>query len=218
MGAVGKVRRAATDWDDYYLRPPRLARFTRRYTARRLVAALRAHSSVAEGLTVAEFGGANSSFLAPLSRAFRIKEYHVIDTNELGLQRAGSLRAHVGNLVLWKSDARAFREPLGTDVSFSVGFVEHFDCEGTRQALSAHFAATRPGGLVLVSFPTPTWLYRGARVCVEAAGAWRFGDERPLWPGEVLAFTAARGRLLHDELLWPLVFTQRLMAIRKTGC
>ncbi len=63
------------------------------------------------------------------------------------------------------------------DVVFSIGLIEHFDPAGTRQAIEAHFALLKPGGYAIISYPTPTWLYRAARTLTEAAGLWKFHDE-----------------------------------------
>jgi hypothetical protein len=54
-------------------------------------------------------------------------------------------------------------------------------------------------------------------MAAEAAGVWRFHDERPLLREEVLEAVGDRGRLLHEQVLWPIVFTQRLMVFERTG-
>jgi predicted SAM-dependent methyltransferase len=42
------------------------------------------------------------------------------------------------------------------DICFSVGLIEHFTEEDLPRVVSAHFDVVRPGGLVVISFPTPT--------------------------------------------------------------
>jgi hypothetical protein len=49
----------------------------------------------------------------------------------------------------------------------------------------------------------------------ERVHAWRFPDERPLSRPEVHQVASEYGTLLEDRILWPLIFTQRLMAFRK---
>lgn len=68
---------------------------------------------------------------------------------------------------------------------------------------------------MIVSFPTPTWLYRVARRASERLGLWAFPDERPLERKEVAQTLAAHGETLWEKTLWPLVFTQHMMAVRK---
>lgn len=67
----------------------------------------------------------------------------------------------------------------------------------------------------MITFPTPTLLYRAARWLTEAAGAWKFPDERPLDRAEVVGAAAGCGRVEFEKILWPIVFTQRLIVFRK---
>ncbi len=46
-------------------------------------------------------------------------------------------------------------------------------------------------------------------------GVWRFPDERPLHPKEILDAICDRGEVVFQKTLWPLVFTQHLMVIRR---
>jgi SAM-dependent methyltransferase len=100
------------------------------------------------------------------------------------------------------------------DIVFSVGLIEHFDAPRTRQAVLAHFDVLRPGGVAIITFPTPTLLYRIARSLAEALGLWQFPDERPLQPPEVLAAARERGEVLFVKTLWPLILTQTLIVVR----
>jgi cyclopropane fatty-acyl-phospholipid synthase-like methyltransferase len=119
------------------------------------------------------------------------------------------------NVVLHRADVRWLSLDLEADVVFSVGLIEHFEPAGTRRAVEAHFELLKPGGLALLSFPTPTWLYRAARRLTELAGLWRFPDERPLARAEVLAAVSGLGQVVFQKTMWPLVFTQHLIAVRK---
>lgn len=100
------------------------------------------------------------------------------------------------------------------DVVFSVGLVEHFLPTETAKAVRAHFDLVKPSGLVVITFPTPTWLYRAARAACEAIGVWKFPDERPLDPEEVLAVAREWGVVVFEKTLWPLIFTQYFVAVR----
>jgi SAM-dependent methyltransferase len=101
------------------------------------------------------------------------------------------------------------------DVVFSVGLVEHFDASGTRQAVLAHFDVLRPGGTLILTFPRPTPLYRVTRRLIEMLGMWKFHDERPLEPAEVLEAVRGRGEVVYQKTLWPLILTQHLIVARK---
>jgi SAM-dependent methyltransferase len=206
----------ATDWDRYYTRTPFTARLTRRHTAAALLRALRRFAGPRPARIV-ELGGANSCFLQPILREFRPAVYHVVDTSEYGLELLQRRFPAHPQVRLHRQSVTALTLELEADVVFSVGLIEHFDPPGVRQALEGHFRLLKPGGLAVLSFPVPTWLYRAARALCEAFGVWRFPDERPLQPEEVRACLAGHGEVVFEKTLWPLVFTQRLMVVRKLG-
>ncbi len=205
---VRRNRPQATDWDQYYRHPAPTAQVTRRYTSRVLVDALRRFGGNIGSL--AEIGGANSCFLDAIQRDIHPREYHVIDTNAYGLSL---LRDR--NVIPHQESVLALALDLQADAVFSIGLIEHFDRAGTRKAVASHFSLIRPGGCAIISFPTPTLLYRVARWLAEAAGAWKFHDERPLSRDEVLAAAEEFGILEFEKILWPIVFTQCLMVFRK---
>jgi hypothetical protein len=198
----------ATNWDNYYRSPTPTAHLTRRYTARTLVECMRNFGGKIDQLV--EFGGANSCFLDSVRAGIAPREYHVIDTNAYGL----SLLEGRG-VIPHQQDCRVVSREMEADLAFSIGLIEHFDRAGTREAVASHFRALKPGGCAIISFPTPTLLYRIARRIAEAAGAWKFPDERPLDRSEVIDAANAWGRLEFEKILWPIVFTQRLMVFRK---
>lgn len=205
-----------TDWERYYRTTPWTARLTRRHTATALVRALTRYAG-ARPASIVELGGANSCFLERILRELRPAAYHVVDTSEYGLELLRRRFPEHPQVRLHRQDVTALTLELEADVVFSVGLIEHFDGPGMRQALEAHFRLLKPGGLAVLSFPEPTWLYRAARAVCEALGLWRFPDERPLRPEQVRACLAGHGEVVFEKTLWPLVFTQRLMAVRKPG-
>ena len=61
---------------------------------------------------------------------------------------------------------------------------------------------------MIITAPTPTWLYRTVRGAAEAIGVWAFPDERPLRPAEIISAGEGLGVLRHAATLWPQVLTQ----------
>jgi len=202
----------ATDWDEYYRKSAFTARFSRPFTIRRVLAAVQRYGR--PGGVVAELGGANSLFYQPIQELLRPREYHVADTNRFGLDRLRQRSPEPG-LVLHCENVLGLELPVQADLVFSIGLIEHFDPAGTREAVNAHFRLLKPGGIAIVTFPTPTWLYRVSRAVAEAAGVWAFPDERPLLTGEVVQAAEGAGELLEEDLIWQIVFTQRLTVFRK---
>lgn len=201
----------ATDWDRYYDRPAPTAHLTRRYTAHWLQSTVRQYMSGKSQLSVIEFGGGNSCFFKGLAAALPIARYDIVDLNTKSLalfEQQGrevpsiATAAHRADLL---TEAPAL-EPA--DIVYSVGLVEHFSPEGTREVVRRHFSCVKPGGIVIVTAPTPTWLYRAVRGAAEAIGVWAFPDERPLQPAEIVSAGEGLGTPRHAATLWPQVLTQ----------
>ena len=204
-----------TDWDTYYRRPYRTAWFSRRITQRRLNYLARAYAGNGNRkIVVGELGGAGSCFCRGLCRHIPVSEYHIIDNNRTGLAASPRNLANC-NTVVHYQNILEWKEQLNLDLSFSVGLIEHFSPQDTARAIAAHFHPLKPGGIAIISFPTPTRLYRMTRFLAEATGKWIFHDERPLHRQEVAVALKNHGEILHEELNWAICLTQRIMVIRK---
>jgi putative flippase GtrA len=205
----------ATDWTAYYSKVPPTAKLTRRYTTSVLVNALRKYAHASPD--VIEIGGANSCFLDAVLRQVQPRSYHVVDLNEYGLDLLRDRVEGRSEVVLHRQDVRTLALGVKADAVFSVGLIEHFDRAGTREAILSHLRLVAEGGIAILSYPTPTLLYRAARAITELLGLWNFPDERPLERGEVLESLAGHGHVVFEKTLWPLIFTQHFMVIQKLG-
>lgn len=216
MAGPERRRMDRTDWDRYYRQPFAAARFTRRVTQRRLLGYLRRYvPPVPGGAVLAELGGANSCFFDAVAAALRPRAYHVVDSNRLGLDRMRERLGPRPDVVYHLRDVLALEAGLQADAVFSVGLVEHFDVEGTRRAIEAHFRVLRPGGTCVVAFPTPTPLYRATRGLAELLGIWKFPDERPILRPEAASAIEAHGEILDGSVVWPIFLTQMFLVARK---
>ena len=207
-----------TDWDRYYISVPATAKITRRYSTSVLLDAIRRHARAGSGdgqLSIVEIGGANSCFLDAMLSRIPCRSYDVVDTNEYGISLLAG-KAGDGKVVrLHKHSILDNPLHMAADLVFSVGLVEHFGPSETRAAILAHFDYLRPGGTAIFTFPTPTHLYRITRGLIEALGMWRFPDERPLEPQEVVDAVSVRGEVIWQKMLWPLMLTQYMIVARK---
>jgi hypothetical protein len=190
---------------------------TRAYTFWRLARAIETHARRDGPLVVAELGGANSCFFPELARRVPIGEYHIIDNNRLGLEMSQRWTGAQPPVHLLERDVRELDLHLNADLVFSVGLIEHFSPQERAAVIASHFACARPGGMVLISFPTPTLLYRVARALAETLRLWRFHDEQPLRLADVQPIVESQGRIRHTELLWPIVFTQMMLVAQNAG-
>lgn len=207
----------STDWDRYYANVPPTAKLTRKHTTAVLINMIKRYATAADrraGLSIVEVGGANSCFLDSIMESVRVASYDIIDTNEFGLsltargKNGHAVRLHHGSIL----DLPFARN---ADLVFSVGLIEHFQPDNTGKAILAHLNLVRPGGTIILTFPTPTVLYRATRGLIEAIGQWRFPDERPLSFQEVASVLRTRTTIVHTKLLWPLVLTQQLVVACK---
>jgi 2-polyprenyl-3-methyl-5-hydroxy-6-metoxy-1,4-benzoquinol methylase len=207
----------STNWDHYYSRPtPKYTAITRSLSTRKLVGLLSEIAPRKGAFSVCEFGGANSCFVEALCEQLVINRYHVIDLNEYGLNL---LKSKSGRCPLtWElQDILSSTEGQQFDVVYSVGLIEHFDSAGTAQSIASHFARCVPGGVVLMTFPTPTLPYNIIRTTAEILGRWNFPDERPLAFEEVVTECRRFGTVVHQSINWGIGLTQGYVVARKAG-
>jgi hypothetical protein len=205
-----------TDWNLYYEKPYPSAKYTRKIMERQIITNLKNFTPSAAGSsTILELGGANSCFLEGLLGNIHPKEYTVVDNNEVGLRKLGQRLKDRSNVHLINANIFDLSMKESTDIAFSVGLIEHFTPEGTRRAIKAHFDAVKPGGIVLLTFPTSTWLYHCTRFIAELFGAWIFTDERPLHKTEVLDTVGSLGSVLNVKTIWPMFLTQTIVVAKK---
>jgi putative flippase GtrA len=206
----------ATDWDSYYRSTFPAARWTRQYTTRALQRVLSSFADAKRPVSIIEFGGANSCFARALIEAVPTASYYAADLNRYGLSMLNGRTDLPDSIIPVHADVLNPAADLPqADIVMSVGLIEHFSPASTRKAIENHFRFCKTDGLVILSYPTPTLLYRTARWLAESVRAWKFPDERPLQRPEVHRVASEYGTLLEDRILWPLIFTQRLMAFRK---
>ena len=205
----------ATNWDEYYAKPASATQFTRKISERKILKLLGSYSNV-ESPEVAELGGANSCFVDAILRDLNPRAYVAIDNNHYGLSLLED-RYSESNVVQGKfADALELSSIEEVyDCVFSVGLIEHFGKEGTSACIKSHFDLCKTGGVVLITFPTQTFLYSAIRGLAEMSDNWQFHDERPLAFQEVEATAGGLGELLHRSTNWAIGLTQGYLVYRK---
>ena len=208
----------ATDWTRYYERPFITAHITRRITARRIAKMLLAAGGFPERHgSIIELGGGNSSFCDTVMHCLFAQFYTVVDSNPRG------------TLLFWMKHPDSYNytnvcadiltlDPASlvhADLVFSVGLVEHFPEDQTKIAIRRHFELAKPGGLVLITFPVPTFIYRLIRRAAEALGIWRFPDERPIQLEDAVALCAEHGEIIEKRLNRAILLTQGIVLAKK---
>ena len=202
-----------TNWNAYYNRPFKTALLTRKYTTRVLLNFIRRDSGNSD-LTLTEIGGANSCFYEKIASDLAPRKYIIVDNNQLGLDKFRERLGQPAAVELYNQDIFAPAPTERTDVVFSVGLIEHFDTEGTRTCILNHLPYLKRPGTLILSFPTPTWLYRLTRKCAEMLSLWVFPDERPLRVEEVEAVVKTFGQVVDRKILWHIFLTQCMLVVK----
>ena len=198
-----------TDWDAYYRKSSGIVSFTRGITLRRL-RRMMAPKLTKQELRICELGGGNSCFLDTFLRIDNLNRYHVIDSNDYSIRLLQDRFSSDARVTYETRDILRQREsPELFDIVYSVGLIEHFSELDTRECVREHFKLLAPDGLVVITFPTPTVLYRVIRGIAEYFGVWIFHDERPLQFSEVEAgIREASGTTTHQSINWFIGLTQ----------
>jgi len=207
----------STDWVKYYSSPIGFAHITRWLSARKILRLISKYIDQSGQIEICELGGANSCFMLPLCAGLDVSHYHVIDNCDYGLKLLSDKEPSSGTLVSSQnSDVIGYSSwsRNSFDLVISVGLIEHFDKDGTRNAIAAHFSQVREHGLVLITFPTPTRIYCFFRSFLESIGKWKFHDERPLSQEEVYKCCKEHGTVIHQSLNYGAVFTQGYILVK----
>jgi len=202
-----------TNWDSYYQTPYRFSWLTRYFTNRFLLSAINRNLLSSQPINIVELGGGGSAFYLWLKRQLNVQKYIVVDNNQAGLDKL----VNVAGLTLINHDITqpALTEATRGDVVFSVGLIEHFSADMTERAIEAHFDWATPNGLVVITYPTPTWLYRLSRKVSERMGWWIFSDETPIRLECVEQLLQPYGQVLEHRINWLTPFTQAIVVARK---
>lgn len=215
MGNI-EDKNKVTDWNKYYAKPFPAANFTRKLTQRKILEVLWRHNTV-KNPEILELGGANSSFAEPITDYFDAERYLAVDNNQYGLDLMHSIIQRSDKIDVKFGDALALSESQEDfDIVFSVGLIEHFTPNLMKRCIATHFKRCRSGGIVLVTFPTPTFLYWMIRKPAEWIRVWAFPDEKPLTFIEVALVCDQYGIRLHQSINWAIGLTQGYLVYRKS--
>ena len=207
-----------TDWSLYYSNPFFLSRVTRFFIASRIVKTISNFISPKDLIEIFELGGANSCCFHQIDNQFNVGNYFIIDNNSFGIDLSRKRFREKKNVKV--VGLNILKNKLGnqiSDITISCGLIEHFNQIDRKTIINKHVNLTKPDGLIVITFPTPTVLYRTLRAIAEFFGMWIFHDETPLSFGKVIADLNDSGRvvILDKILIWEIGFTQGMILARK---
>lgn len=206
-----------TDWNRYYEKPYKFAGFSKGVITKIVLKYIKKYAPAETDFSIMEFGGGNSCFYELFDQTFHPKKYYIMDNNQVGLDAFHRKIGKRENTELLNRDILDPGPVVKNDIVFSVGLIEHFSVKNTREAILSHFRMLKKGGILILGFPTPTFLYKITRKLSELLGLWIFHDERPLKIDEVLETVNKHGELLEKKIIWPIFLTQAILVVRKTN-
>ncbi len=209
-----------TDWTKYYQKKKSwVSSFTQRYTLQRILDAIDKYTEHKEGLDICELGGGNSCFCEKLCKKVKVYSYDIIDSNPLAVKLFKNIemnaKSHDGicrDLLLDKDSGKS-----EYNFVYSIGLIEHFRGDDIRTMIKRHFEYCRDGGIVLITFPTPTRKYLFIRKMMEFLGVWQFHDEKPILYNEVSECFEQYGTVVEHYINRRLPLTQEVVITRKGG-
>lgn len=203
------IKKQSTNWEKYYQKPSIFAKFTRKTTERIILATLKKRHRQVPIQTLCELGGGNSCFFSAIRKAFPEIHYTIIDNNKLSTELFRVKYAQDSHMDIQTLDVLALGHFSNQyDVVFSVGLIEHFSVDDTALVIKSHVQLSKPGGLVMMTFPTPTWLYKTIRFLSEQLNQWIFHDERPLLLDDVVHEIGQHARVTQRFINWGALLTQ----------
>lgn len=205
----------ATDWDSYYKKPYKFAWFSKSIITKIVLNYIKKYAPSETQFAVAELGGGDSCFYELFEKTFCPEKYYIVDNNRVGLDAFSRRIGKRENTILINKNILELDHEVKCDIVFSVGLIEHFSAEKTKQAILSHFKVLKKGGILILGFPTPTFLYKITRKISELLGLWIFHDERPLKIDEVRDITNKYGELLKKKIIWPILLTQAILVVKK---
>lgn len=204
-----------TDWTEYYSQPKsKFSSLTQKTTLNILVDCIKKYTDYS--LDVIELGGGNSCFVHGLMDKLDISSYSIIDNCEVAVEMYKKMNLPGNAYMIDLMEKHAVDDIQEMfDVVYSVGLLEHFRGKGIVQIVEEHFQLCRPGGIVLISVPTPTFQYRLVRKFMEILRVWRFHDEKPLKEEELRPIIEHYGRIEETKINYKLPLTQLLFVVKK---
>ena len=202
-----------TDWETYYRERSGWSSPTRKITQRLLLSLMESAGSKKPN-SICEFGGGDSCFHEAIREKYPESHYLILDKSAVGIEK---FKARCNNPLTKALEIDIFTAQLepSSDIVFSVGLIEHFSEQETSQMIKKHFEAAKVGGLVIITYPTPTLLYRFIRGAAELLGVWKFHDERPLGREEVDREISKYGIIVENRLNWKIGLTQQIVVAKK---
>lgn len=212
-----KILNESTDWTKYYQNKKSFfSSYTQKYTVERIIKVIDQYLINETESKILELGGGNSCFAENICQNRSIEQYDIIDNNKLAVGMFNKKILKCNKHVGIEADLTQDSEEKGKyDFVYSVGLIEHFKSSTREKVIDAHFKYAKADGIVMISFPTPTFKYRFWRKTMEILGVWQFWDEYPLTLNDVKTEIEEKGQILEVQVNNKLFLTQMIVVAKR---
>jgi 2-polyprenyl-3-methyl-5-hydroxy-6-metoxy-1,4-benzoquinol methylase len=149
-------------------------------------------------------------------KTFNFIEYCIIDNNKYGLLLSRNKFKNYNNIVFLDHDVtQKVKSDLKYGFVLSIGVIEHFQDEILQKVIHNHCSFVERGGYLILSYPTPTIIYKSIRKILEISNNWLFFDEVPLLYNDISQFIPNNFTIIKRQTLWFNLLTQELLILKK---
>lgn len=209
------MRKEKTDWDKYYhSKKSIISSFTQKFTLNEICNAIQKH--IDSSFEILECGGGRSCFANDICRFFpEVETYDIIDNNMYAVSLFKEMLLDVSHEGMCKDLLKEIVVSKQYDFVYSIGLIEHFSNDDRKRVINTHLNLCKPGGIVFISFPTPTLKYRAIRKFMELIGVWQFWDETPLSEEMVRPIIEEKAKILECKINRKLPLSQMIIIARR---
>lgn len=203
-----------TNWTEYYnSKKSFFSKITQKVTSNIILNVLK--SKLEKRIDIMECGGGNSCFSERICNQWEINRYDIVDFNELAVKMFNDKELNVLNKTGIMADLLTGNLPNKKyDFVYSVGLIEHFTGSDVVKIIERHFEMCKPGGYVLITFPTPTIQYKLTRKLMEFCGVWKFWDEKPIIYKDIVDAFNRFGIVEEEFINRKIPLTQQVVLIK----
>ena len=221
MDISGREHMRKTDWTKYYENKKSwFSAYTQKFTLRIILQAMELYLDKNRAIEVLELGGGNSCFAESICKAKNIETYDIVDNNKLAVDLFNKKNLNIRHHLGIQQDLLRLEESFPVkkyDFVYSIGLIEHFRGDDVKTIIARHFKYCAKGGMVLITFPTPTRKYIFIRKCMELVGIWQFYDEKPVRYEAVKGTFEKCGNVRSHFINKRLPLSQMVVIAKNTG-
>lgn len=215
----------ATNWTAYYrqkkswvsMHTQKMTMFHILNTIDKYIIQAGFNNNVKRQVDIMELGGGNSCFVEGICNRFPVNRYDIVDNNAFAVMLFDNKIVNSHSHRSYNTDLLSNNLEVDEkyDFVFSVGLIEHFHGKDIEQMINRHFDFCKDGGVLLITFPTPTIKYHIVRRSMELLHLWQFHDEKPIAFIDVKKLLEKKGIILNHFINRRLPLTQEVVIIRK---